>query len=105
MTEILHTKLFPLVCNACSTGKKVENGLILKKVAFTQDLRPTSGQVTGAASVLTRSTDEADLHSARRVPRTFAAIFAMRPFWSKKATGGVSEIIMRAGNISDLLML
>ena len=40
VTEILHTKLFPLVCNACSTGKKVENGLILKKVAFTQDLRP-----------------------------------------------------------------
>ena len=76
-----------------------------QKVAFTKDPRPTSGQVTGAASVSTRSTDEADLQGARRVPRTFAAIFAMRPFWSKKATGGHSEITMRAGNINDLLTL
>ena len=102
MTEILHTKLFPLVYNACSTGKKVENGLVFKKVAFTQYLRPTSGQATGAASVLTRSTDEADLQGARRVPRMSADICVTRPLWSKKATGGVSEIIMRAGNISGV---
>ena len=56
------------------------------------------------ASASTRFIGKADSPGARSVPREFAESSVTRLYYSKKDSGGSSEITTKAGSISDLLM-